>query len=193
MVCENNTQRLHLFAALLIIGGIVTTIVGATQIPQTPNGGAPFIGDAATYNEALRKEQLQSSGFRVIVIGLSVFGSGSIIVLFRLIFCREELSDPLSLQQSIALNLPLPPQQAQRRVRIVPEAIVIREERPAPVAAREEPQQQEQQQQERDAMRKARAWLGDQAPRVMRPMAAGPHITIIPTSGPRGGNATVPV
>jgi hypothetical protein len=182
MVCENNTQRLHLFAALLIIGGIVTTIVGATQIPQTPNGGAPFIGDAATYNEALRKEQLQSSGFRVIVIGLSVFGSGSIIVLFRLIFYREELSDPL----------PLPPQQAQRRVRIVPEAIVIREERSALVAAREEPQQQEpqpqQQQQERDAMRKARAWLGDQAPR-----AAGPHITIIPRSGPRGGNATVPV
>ena len=185
MVCENNTQRLHLFAALLIIGGIVTTIVGATQIPQTPNGGAPFIGDAATYNEALRKEQLQSSGFRVIVIGLSVFGSGSIIVLFRLIFYREELSDPL----------PLPPQQAQRRVRIVPEAIVIREERPAPVAAREEPQPQQpqQQQEETDAMRKARAWLGDQAPRAMRPMAAGPHITIIPRSGPRGGNATVPV
>jgi hypothetical protein len=186
MFCENNTQRLHLFAALLIIGGIVTTIVGATQIPQTPNGGAPFIGDAATYNEALRKEQLQSSGFRVIVIGLSVFGSGSVIVVIRCLFTREELTDPLP-----------PQQQQQRRVRIAPEAIIIKEERTAtavvarpPAPPHEEPQQQ---QEETDAMRKARAWLGDQAPRAMRPMAAGPHITIIPRSGPRGGNATAPV
>lgn len=194
MLCEdNNIQRLHALAILLIVGGIVTTIVGAIQIPQTPNGGAPFIGDAATYNEALQKEQLRSTGFRVIVIGLSVFGSGFIIVVFRVLFYREELTDPLPLQQSIALNLPLPPQQSQRRVRIVPEAIVIREE----------PQEQPQQEPvTAPAPAPATAPATVPAPLQqkvhwetyqLRPMAAGPHITIIPRSGPRRSDTTTPV
>ena len=189
MLCQdNNIQRLHALAALLITGGIITTIVGATQIPQTPNGGAPFVGDAATYNDALQKEQLRSTGFRVIVIGLSVFGSGFIIVLLRSIFYREELTDPLPLQQSIALNLPLPP---KRHVRIAPEA--IKEDHPTPVEpqqqSQEQSQEQSQPQEQSQAQRQATHWETYQ----LRPMATGPHITIIPRSGPRRSDTTAPV
>jgi len=57
-----------------LISGIITSIIGGTMIPQTvTNNGDKYIGEAAAYNDDLRKAQMGSYGFKIIIIGLLYF------------------------------------------------------------------------------------------------------------------------
>jgi hypothetical protein len=54
-------------------------MVGISLMPQTiTNNGNQYVGDAETYNKDLQNAQINSYGFKVIIIGLSVFGAGVI-------------------------------------------------------------------------------------------------------------------
>jgi len=74
----------HIQAILTLsaIGGSICTIVGATFIPQTvTNNGNAYIGTAEAYEADLHRAQLASYGFKVVVVGLSIFGGSFLLLL----------------------------------------------------------------------------------------------------------------
>ena len=74
----------HIQAILTLsaIGGSICTIVGATFIPQTvTNNGNAYIGTAEAYEADLHRAQLASYGFKVVIVGLSIFGGSFLLLL----------------------------------------------------------------------------------------------------------------
>jgi len=93
------------------------------MIPQTvTNNGDKYIGEAAAYNDDLRKAQMGSYGFKIIIIGLSI-SAGNCIVLLATCYClhlQEKLEEPRIQPQSIQVPI-------ERRVTISPTIIQIPE------------------------------------------------------------------
>ena len=103
---ENYIDRLQLVNSLSLVGGIITTISGATLMPQTvTNSGDKYIGNAASYNKDLQNAQLASYGFKVVIVGLSITAINFILLV--LICCYPYL------QEYLQENLSIHPQPIQ--------------------------------------------------------------------------------
>ena len=84
-------KAIQIINTLVIISSIVVFSVGCSIMPQTvTNDGDVYIGDAQSYNRDLHKVQINSYGFKLIMIGIGMFG-GTIIscccVCYR---CKKE-------------------------------------------------------------------------------------------------------
>lgn len=55
------------------------------MLPQTvTNNGDKYIGDSVAYNDDLKKAQMASYGFKIIIIGLSITAANCIVLTFTL-------------------------------------------------------------------------------------------------------------
>jgi hypothetical protein len=108
--------RLQILNGISLLSGIITAVIGATMMPQTvTNHGDTYIGEAEAYNEDLRKAQIGSYGFKVIIIGLSITGV-NIIMLLLICYCIHlEENVQQSRIQPQPIQVPI-----ERRVRISP-------------------------------------------------------------------------
>jgi hypothetical protein len=108
--------RLQILNGISLLSGIITAVIGATMMPQTvTNHGDTYIGEAEAYNEDLRKAQIGSYGFKVIIIGLSITGV-NIIMLLLICYCihlEENVQESRIQPQPIQAPI-------ERRVRISP-------------------------------------------------------------------------
>ena len=113
--------RLHILNAMSLVSGIITAIVGATMLPQTvTNTGDKYIGEAAEYNEDLRKAQMGSYGFKLVTIGLSITAGNCVVLLVRCYCIHLEENVQQSRIQPASIQIPL-----EKRVRISPTVIEI--------------------------------------------------------------------
>jgi hypothetical protein len=121
MAYEHYMKIIHVINLLSLIGGIITAIVGATMLPQTvTNIGDKYIGEAAEYNEDLRKAQMGSYGFKLVTIGLSITAGNCLVLLVRCYCIHLEENVQQSRIQPAPIKIPL-----ERRVTISPTVIEI--------------------------------------------------------------------
>ena len=118
MTCQYYINRLYIINAISLIGGIITAISGATSMPQTvTNNGDKYFGDADSYNADLKKAQLASNGFKVVIIGLSItaFNFIALLGMWYYPYLQEYSHENLSIHPQ-----PIQVDQSQRRVTISP-------------------------------------------------------------------------
>lgn len=97
MTYEHYIKIIHVINVLSLIGGILITIIGATMLPQSvSNNGDKYIGEASAYNEDLRKAQIGSYGFKIIITGLSIIAGNFIIAIARFYYMhlQENVQQP---------------------------------------------------------------------------------------------------
>jgi hypothetical protein len=64
-------KLIQIINTLVITGSIIIFGVGCSLIPQTvTNNGDMYVGDAPSYNRDLQNAQINSYGFKLIVISL---------------------------------------------------------------------------------------------------------------------------
>ena len=87
---------LQLINTIITLIGFITSIVGIALLPQSIS--QPHRGTAESYNNELQHQQLQSLGFKLIVIGLSilVFGtcSGLVVCLYKVTYSKPAIIHP---------------------------------------------------------------------------------------------------
>lgn len=121
MTYQYYITRLHILNAISLVSGIITAIVGATMLPQTvTNTGDKYIGEAAAYNEDLRKAQMGSYAFKIITIGLSISAGNCLVLLVRCyyIHLEENVQEPRI--QPAPIQIPV-----EKKVTISPTVIEI--------------------------------------------------------------------
>jgi len=122
MLSHNYINTLHIINGISLITGIITAIAGATSMPQTvTNHGDKYIGDADSYNADLKKAQLASYGFKIVIVGLSITAFNFIALLF--ICYRIHLQEEADLHR--IHPQPIQIHETQRRVSISPTVIQI--------------------------------------------------------------------
>ncbi len=99
---------MQIINSLSIITSFIIFGVGCSLLPQTvTNNGDMYVGDAESYNKDLQKAQINSYGFKLILISLGILGGGiisSCIVCYR---CkREELEIPAHVRKVRIAPLP---------------------------------------------------------------------------------------
>lgn len=77
---------LELINSLLTVAGFIVSIVGIGILPQSLS--QPYRGTAESYNADLQRLQLQSVGFKLIVIGSSISCFG---ILSGLLVCAHRI------------------------------------------------------------------------------------------------------
>jgi len=89
---------LQLISSLLTVTGFIVSIVGIAILPQSLR--QPYRGTAESYNADLQRLQLQSVGFKLIVIGscISCFGilSGLLVCVYKVIYHKPATIQPLT-------------------------------------------------------------------------------------------------
>lgn len=115
-----------------VIGGSICTIVGTTLIPQTvTNNGNAYIGTAEAYEADLHKAQLASYGFKVVIVGISIFGGSFLLLLLscykgRLTCIRVS---PESQESRVSPENPVTPERTvipilqEKNIRIYPHTV----------------------------------------------------------------------
>lgn len=126
MICANYLKVLHIINGISLVGGIITAISGGILLPQTvTNNGDKYIGDAVPYNDDLKKAQIASYGFKVVIVGLSITAFNGIALLVTSYFIHLQEHT----EQSRIHPQPIQVYESQRRVTISPTVIEIPDNR----------------------------------------------------------------
>jgi hypothetical protein len=101
-------KLIQIINTLVITGSIIIFGVGCSLIPQTvTNNGDMYVGDAPSYNRDLQNAQINSYGFKLILISIGIFGGGMISCCCVCVRCkREELEIPVHVRKVRIAPLP---------------------------------------------------------------------------------------
>lgn len=99
---------IQIINSLSIITSFIIFGVGSSLLPQTvTNNGDMYVGDANAYNTDLQKAQINSYGFKLILISIGILSGGitsCCVVCYR---CnREELESPIQVRKARIAPLP---------------------------------------------------------------------------------------
>lgn len=84
-------KAIQIINTLVIISSIAVFSVGCSIMPQTvTNDGDVYIGDAQSYNRDLHNAQINSYAFKLIMIGVGMFGGGILTCCCVFYRCKKE-------------------------------------------------------------------------------------------------------
>lgn len=113
LLSEKCASLIQIINTLSLFAGTITSIIGASMIPQTPSDNV-FVGTSEEYNAKLRSLQLASYGFKVtmagiILVGYAILGCGCIYG-YRNVDCRNDTVQDMSakVQQAPSHSEPKP-------------------------------------------------------------------------------------
>jgi hypothetical protein len=94
--------------SLLVITSFIILSIGSSLLPQTvTNDGDIYVGDAQSYNRDLQNAQINSYGFKLILVSIGIFGGGMISCCCVCLRCkREELDLPIHARKVRVAPLP---------------------------------------------------------------------------------------
>lgn len=104
---------LQIINILSLIGAFICAVYGGSIIPQNiSNSSQGYIGDINEYNQQLKETQLNSYGFKLLTIGLSIC-AGNILILALTSYyirCQEYyktspvIREVLSIKRNVRIN-----------------------------------------------------------------------------------------
>ena len=91
MICREYIHLLQLVNTLFCIGGMICAVYGGSTVPQTvSNSNNRYIGDSSQFNEDLKQAQMNSYGFKLVIIGLSITGGNVLSLVLACCYLRYE-------------------------------------------------------------------------------------------------------
>jgi hypothetical protein len=99
---------IQIINSLLVVTSFIILGIGSSLLPQTvTNNGDIYVGDANAYNTDLQKAQINSYGFKLILVSIGIFGGGMISCCCVCVRCkREELEIPVHVRKVRIAPLP---------------------------------------------------------------------------------------